>query len=65
MGKKSRRKRERREARIPPDRAAPSPEMLEEVSEAIRQSSIWGGLVQILGEKKTEEILEDCKDELK
>jgi len=39
--------------------------MLEEVSEAIRQSSIWDGLVQILGEKKTEEILEDCKDELK
>ncbi len=65
MGKKSRRKRERREAKRPPNTAAPSPEVLEEVSEAIRQSSIWDGLVQILGEKKAEELLEDCKDELR
>ena len=88
MGRESRRKRERREARgmestaamastwldregvhVVAPGTAPSPEGLEEMTrqyqQAIRQSPMWDEMVRQFGKKKAEELLQECKAELK
>jgi hypothetical protein len=49
--------------------AAPSSEMMEEMTKqyqkSIRQSPIWDELVRRFGRKKAEELLKECKAELR
>ena len=48
---------------------APSPEVLEEMTQqyqqSIRQSPMWDEMVRQFGEEKAEELLRECKAELK
>ena len=49
--------------------AAPTPEMLEEMTrqyqEQVRHSPLWGEMVKKYGEKQAEELLKECRAELR
>ena len=65
MGKKSRLKKERKSMEKSFNMGGFSDKLTENFQKEIRNSEMWGQMVEEFGEEHAEEILKECKGEIK